>query len=94
MARLGFGKYFVDQCVSESVRAYKPADLFISYLRKYSLDREDRCYFIGDTKNDIIAGQKLGVHTVLVDRQGHGNSHSAEYVVRSLNELLTILGME
>ena len=62
--------YFSDRCVSESVKAYKPAVGFISYLRKYTVGIENSCYFVGDNLVDIESARRLGVKSVFIDRRG------------------------
>ena len=87
-------KYFSDMCISESVKAYKPSDKFISHLEKYSRGREESCYFVGDNEFDIVSGRKLGVNSVLINRNGRGENPGADYVIHDLNGILPLLDLE
>jgi HAD superfamily hydrolase (TIGR01549 family) len=87
-------KYFVDICTSDLVKAYKPANKFLSYLKKYTSQNEENCYFVGDNNVDIECGKQLGIKSVLIDRKNRINKMSADYIIRDLNELLPILGLE
>ncbi len=84
--------YFCDKCVSESVKAYKPAPGFIEYLRKYTAGNEELCYFVGDNRVDIESAKGLKIRSVLVDRKGSGNRANAYFTIQNLEELLPILG--
>lgn len=88
------GKYFLDNCISEKVRAYKPAHGFVSGLKKYLPDDQRDCYFVGDDSVDIETGKRLGIPSVLVDRKSLGNKAGADYIIHDLSELLPILGLK
>ena len=85
-------RYFCDKCVSESVKAYKPASEFINYLRKYTAGNEEHCYFVGDNRVDIESAKRLKIKSVLVDRKRSGNRFDADFMIHNLEELLPILG--
>jgi len=84
-------KYFIDVCTSGIVGAYKPSDEYINYLRKYTLNNEANCYFVGDNRQDIVCGKKLGITSVLIDRTDSKEPMDADYVIHDLNELLGIM---
>jgi HAD superfamily hydrolase (TIGR01509 family) len=94
MAKHGLGKYFVDSCISETARAYKPTQGFVSNLKKYVSNDPDDCYFIGDSWVDVESGRRLGIKSVLIDRRNAASNADADYVIRDLNGLIPILGLE
>lgn len=94
LVKYDLNKYFVDKCISGSVRAYKPANRFISYLKKYTANNEDNCYFVGDTEFDVACGKRLGIKSVLIDRKGSIIKVYADYIIHNLNELLPILNLK
>jgi FMN phosphatase YigB (HAD superfamily) len=87
-------KYFIDVCTSGLVKAYKPSDQFVSYLKKYTSNNEERCYFVGDGKVDVISGNILGINSVFIDRKNLGYTVNADYIIRDLTELLPILNLK
>jgi len=87
-------KYFIDVCTSGLVRAYKPSDKFVDYLRKYTANNEINCYFVGDRGVDIECGKKLGIKSILVDRTNSKEQMDADYIIHDLRELLPILGLK
>lgn len=93
LARYDLNKYFIAKCISSSVRAYKPTFGFINNLRKYTVNMQNSCYFVGDSAVDIESGRRLGIKSVLVDRIGKKNHINADYNIRDLNGLLPILGI-
>lgn len=82
-------KYFVDKCISEAVKAYKPTQGFVDYLRKYT-DDKDNCYFVGDSWVDVESAKRLGVKSVLIDRKKTANDCGADQTIHDLTELLSI----
>lgn len=88
------GKYFLDICISEDVRVYKPAPGFVNYLEKYASSNENYCYFVGDAKQDVESGNRLGIKSVLLDRRNTKGNMNADYVIHDLSELLPILGLK
>jgi len=91
MKKFHLEKYFIDRCVSDSVRAYKPAAGFTDYLRKYTSGKEKDCYFVGDMQVDVQSAKNLGIKSVLVDRKKCGQDFQADFVIRDLTALLPIL---
>ena len=87
-------KYFIDICTSDLVEAYKPADKFVTYLTNYIPSNRQHCYFVGDSKVDIESGKKLGIKSVFIDRMNSREKMGADYVIRDLNELLSILSLK
>lgn len=94
LAKHGLDKYFVDNCISETARAYKPANGFVNNLRKYVPKDEKDSYFVGDSSVDVESGERLGIQSVLLDRRNAGISTKADYVVYDLNGLVRLLRLE
>jgi FMN phosphatase YigB (HAD superfamily) len=94
MSKHDLGTYFVDNCISETARAYKPTHGFISNLNKYVPDDPNDCYFVGDSWVDVESGRRLGINSVLIDRRNVGSGTKATYVIRDLNGLIPLLGLE
>ena len=86
--------YFTAWYISERVRCYKSSNEYVNHLRKHCVGREDSCFFIGDMEWDIHCGQKLGIHSVFVDRENRGNVFNADYIIDDLTGLLPLLGIE
>lgn len=93
VAKFNIGTYFSDRCVSEMVKAYKPAREFVDYLKQYTVGNEDRCYFVGDSRVDIETAKRLEIKSVLVDRKRSGNRFKADFAIHNLDELLPIIGL-
>jgi len=89
-----FKKYFTEIFTSDLVKAYKPSDKFVRYLEKYTFNNQENCYFVGDKKQDVECGNKLGINSVLVDRKNSKEKMNADYVIHDLKELLPILGLK
>ena len=94
LAKHDLGKYFLDNCISENVRAYKPTHGFVGSLKKHLPDDQKGCYFVGDDPIDIETGKRLGITSVLVDRKSLGNKVGADYIIHDLSGLLPILGVK
>jgi HAD superfamily hydrolase (TIGR01509 family) len=92
-ARYDFDKYFCDYCISETAGAYKPTGVFIRHLEQHLPQDLSKAYFVGDNQWDVENGRRLGIKSVLVDRKNSGDL-KADYVIRDLEGLLPILGME
>lgn len=90
----GFDKYFVDTCISETARSYKPAHGFVGNLKKYVSGNEKDCYFVGDSSVDVETGKRLGIKSVLLDRRNAGISTNADCVIYDLNALVRLLKLE
>ncbi len=86
-------KYFIDRCVSDSVKAYKPAAGFTDYLKKYTAGNEKNCYFVGDQRVDVESARNLGIVAVIVDRKKSGQAAGADFVINDLTGLLPVLGL-
>ena len=87
----GLARYFSEWFISEQVKCYKPSDEYIANLRRHTRSRETDCYFVGDAAWDVQCGQKLGINSVHIDREGQGNIHGADFVINSLTGLLPLL---
>jgi HAD superfamily hydrolase (TIGR01509 family) len=85
-------KYFIDRCVSDSVKAYKPAAGFTGYLKKYTAGNQNNCYFVGDSQVDMESARNLGIKSVLVNRNRSGQDLKADNVINDLAGLLPVLG--
>jgi FMN phosphatase YigB (HAD superfamily) len=85
--------FFTDKVLSGSVKCYKPSDLFINHLKQYVPTQVGRYYFVGDADVDVQSGKKLGITSILVDRQNTGLDFGADYVIHDLRELLPILSL-
>jgi HAD superfamily hydrolase (TIGR01549 family) len=94
MLKHDLNTYFVDHCISETAKAYKPTHRFLSNLKKYICDDPNDCYFVGDSWVDVESGRRLGVKSVLIDRGSAGSNTKADYVIRDLNGLIPLLGLE
>lgn len=93
LRKFNIGTYFSGRCVSEIVKAYKPAPAFVDYLKRYTADNPDHCYFVGDSRVDIETAKRLEIKSVLVDRKRSGNRFKADFAIHNLEELLPILGL-
>jgi HAD superfamily hydrolase (TIGR01509 family) len=94
MAKHQLGRYFNDICISETVRAYKPADRFVNALQRHVTAHKKDCYFVGDSWVDVETGKRLGINSVHINRKTDGNQYGADYVIKNLSELLPILGIK
>ncbi|MDP6501789.1 MAG: HAD hydrolase-like protein, partial [Dehalococcoidales bacterium] len=63
-------------------------------LKKYVLDNEENCYFVGDGIQDVECGRRLGIKSVLVDRRGSNGDTGADYVIPDLSGLVQVLSLE
>jgi 2-haloalkanoic acid dehalogenase type II len=93
MEKHGLAGYFSGWYISERLKCYKPSDEYVGYLRKHTGGREEDCYFIGDARWDVQCGQKLGITTVHINRDGSGDIHEADFVISDLTGLPSILGI-
>ncbi|MDG7044802.1 MAG: HAD family hydrolase [Nitrososphaerota archaeon] len=85
---------FMSYCVSSSqVKNAKPApDVFLKAMKLMKVGPAD-CFVVGDREYDIIAGKRAGSRTVLVlrDRYSLSAGVNADYNIRDLSELVTII---
>jgi phosphoglycolate phosphatase-like HAD superfamily hydrolase len=49
---------------------------------------------VGDNEFDVVSGRKLGVNSVLINRNGRGENPGADYVIHDLNGILPLLDLE
>jgi len=90
LTTFGIDKYFENIIISSDVGAYKPTDKMVAYIR----ERVDQPYhgilFVGDTEVDILTGQKLNAHSVLIRRNGKFR-YSADYQISDLSNIFGII---
>jgi putative hydrolase of the HAD superfamily len=91
LAGLGIAECFDEVFVSSAVGHAKPdARIFQAALRKHGLTPGDAAH-VGDSEtNDVRGARDVGLKAILVDRSGHGTSHSSCRVT-DLNEILPLL---
>ncbi len=92
MRGLGIEGAFDTVTISSLAQAAKPAPkIFQQALEKHAVD-PDEALHVGDSPRDDVEGAtKAGLHAVLLDRQGtHGGTGA--HVIRTLDELLPLLG--
>ena len=94
VARHHLEKYFAEICTSDQVEAFKPSSKYVELLKKYVLDNEENCYFVGDGIQDVECGRRLGIKSVLVDRRGSNGDTGADYVIPDLSGLVQVLSLE
>jgi FMN phosphatase YigB (HAD superfamily) len=92
--KFGFDRFFSDYCISETIGAYKPTYRFIEHLKKYLPDDLNDCYFVGDSGVDVESGKRLGIKSVLIDRNQAKKVAGSDYTISNLRELLTIIGSD
>lgn len=68
--------------------------MFEAACREFEIDMEDS-YMVGDRAGDILAGQKVGIKTILVE-SGYGTARlerevAADYVLKDLRDVIEIL---
>jgi len=91
LTRLGVGEAFEVVLASEAVGIEKPdTRIFVQALSGLGVSAS-RCVHVGDDPRcDVAAAHQVGMHAVLVDRDGQHTRASCP-CVRSLAELLTLL---
>jgi HAD superfamily hydrolase (TIGR01549 family) len=60
--------YFEHVFISNNLKAYKPNDKVISTLNNFLTGNREEALFVGDSRQDIITGQKLGIKTAYINR--------------------------
>jgi len=90
MTTFDIGKYFDDIIVSSEVKAYKPTDKMVSYIRERVDEPYHNILFVGDTEVDLLTGRKLNAHSVLVRRDGKF-PYSADYQITDLSNIFGII---
>jgi len=84
---------------SEMLGWYKPAEHFYRAILRLEDTAADEAVFIGDSPIDDIAGpKKLGIETILIDRDHRHDSFTddtrPDHIAASLSEIAGILGLQ
>lgn len=94
LERFKFDKIFI----SENVKSYKneqESRIFREVLSCYNINPK-KVIHIGDSSSDIIGANKSGITTCWINRYGYEWKYtiSPDYIVKSLIEVIDILGLE
>jgi len=94
LERFKFDKVFI----SEKVRSYKnepKGRIFREVLTHYNINPK-KIIHIGDSSSDIIGANKFGITTCWINRYDYGWRYniSPDYIIKSLIEVIDILGLE
>ncbi len=92
---LGFAQYLGYWVMSEFVGIEKPAPEIFQRALDIGASEPGRAVHVGDdVTTDVRGALAVGMHAVLLDRQGHFETppERGVRVIRSLDELLTIIG--
>ncbi len=87
----GLSRWFVPvTCIGREEAAPKPAPDGVLWLLGHWGAAPGDAVMVGDWIYDVLAGQRAGVATVLVDREGKAAEHrpTADHAVDSLRELI------
>ncbi len=83
---------------SEKVKAYKndPEGRFFKHMLNHYDMKADQILHIGDSSADVLGSKKSGLRSCWLNRSGRKWNHDVtpEYEVKSLLELLPILGLK
>lgn len=87
---------FNEVFISERVMSYKNepnSRIFKEVLKCYSID-PNKVLHIGDSSSDIAGANRVGIKTCWINRENREWSYSPnpDYIVRSLNEVVNIIG--
>lgn len=72
----GFPGEIVELKIDCDCRKPKPG-LFLQAIKKYNID-VSKSWIIGDSKSDILAGEKIGVKTIFIPGKGSGAEHESK----------------
>lgn len=72
----------------EDVKKHKPDPEGILRAMKLISGKKEETIYIGDTNVDILAAKGAGIKSIIVGKE---NSHGAEYHIKNLRELPTLL---
>lgn len=89
---------FDETFISEKVKSYKNAPnskIFTEVLKYYSI-KPSKVLHIGDSSSDIVGANKIGIKTCWINRQDGEWKYTPkpDYIVKSLNEVATIIGIK
>lgn len=79
--------YFEHIIVSSNIKAYKPSDEVVSILNGLITGNCEEALFVGDSRQDIITGKKLGVKTAYINRLSKKLDVKADYDIKKLTDL-------
>lgn len=84
--------FYCDHHPNERCNCRKPGNYFLKVLqRKYEMEPLDS-FFVGDRREDIEFGKRLGLKTILIRTPINQEfSHLADYAIDSLCEIVKIL---
>lgn len=83
-------KYFDGTIISDQTRAYKPSDRVVDKALSYCDEPLSEILFVGDRLVDLKTAEKMGVKSVLINRNGKFK-HDAAFQIKSLNEIFDII---
>jgi HAD superfamily hydrolase (TIGR01549 family) len=95
LRRFEISDYFDAVTGSKNFREEK-SEIISATLSKLKVGAENSAY-VGDMEEDIVAGKKIGVYTIAVDREGAYHPmeklkrHNPDYIITNLNDLLNIV---
>lgn len=82
--------YFERIFISSDIKAYKPSEKVVSILSDIIMGNREEILFVGDSRQDIITGQKLGIKTAYINRLNKKIDVKADYEIKQLAELCAL----
>jgi 2-haloacid dehalogenase len=92
LEKIGILKYFGDFFVSSELGAYKPSDVVVQRILESCNCKRDEMLFVGDSADDIETARKMGVKSVLIEREGRLDCRP-DYRIGNLGDLLKVPGL-
>lgn len=81
-------EYFLSVVGNDEVKNHKPApDVVLKALEELGCEDKTRAIYIGDSINDVLAGENAGIDALLVERMNEYSSYT-KAKVQNLKELL------
>ena len=95
VAGLGLSPYFKDMAGGDTYKNKKPhPEQILKLIKKHNLNIEG-CYFVGDSENDIIAAQSVGLKIIWASYGFRGRDilkkHTVDFIIDYPEQLLEIL---
>jgi len=90
LENFGILDFFEARVISSHVGSYKPSRRTVAEVRRHCRKPLDGILFVGDTRVDVRTAQRLGVVSVLINRDGDFR-HEADHRITGLSELLDII---
>lgn len=84
---LGIGSFFSTKIISSDVQAYKPSTKMVNVVREILPTNLEAVLFIGDSIDDVITAQKLGVRSIYIG----GSKTDATYTVSKFEEAYRLI---